>query len=244
MREVEERPTFVVGSNSDPVAIREAVEGLKKMVEAGKEAQRALDALEQDGHYDRPVRWLYGDNNYIVRRDRFPRYEPISPDDLPMVAELWLELLPGVDSQYGGHPCREYPLALRGNRLVFEKSRTLRQQPIENCRIGFLRISKNTMSWARDVRRTAFLVLKKCKTIETAIAQVRDCEAVGPLGTTIGRNLVVLDPTCRHNSGFSLNQKARDLRDAAEKWIVEQGHAARMLEDVVRAAWVEMIMAG
>lgn len=236
----EERPSFVVGIDSNPNLAREAIEGLKKMVAAGEAAREALEALEKDGCCNRKVRWIGGSDDLpTLRCNRFPKYKPISPEDLPVMADLALHLMKGHKTAYGGHPCREYPLVLHGDCIHSLKTGLVRQRldggVDGGVLVGTLRVSKLAVSWLSH-KNTAYSVTKKCRTLDATISRVARCEALDALGGVIGDCIVVRGP-----KGY-LGQKAKDLKEAAGGWLVEQGHVVRMLEHVIRALWVEDVM--
>ncbi len=229
------RPTYVVGNDSNPTHIRAAVEGLRKMAEMGEKARHALEALERDGHFDRLVHWVDGDDKSYrtIKCNRFPRFVEVSAADMPILDSLWLELGPAVRTQYGGHGCTEYLLSLRGDRFYQKKDRSLVLQPIPNrIRVGTLRVSKRTISYLSSGSKVAYPVTEKKATVEATMSRISRCNALTPLSEACSNFLVVT------GEGL-LSQRARDMRAGSCRWMTDGGHAQRMLEDVVRALWIE-----
>ncbi len=238
-----EMPAYVVDNTSNVKAITEAVEGLRRMVALGKASEEALQSLEQNHHYNKIVGWATSGTHPAIRFSRFPRYQPISRDDMPNLADLRLDLTTGYRSQYGGHKCDEYPVRLCGEYYIYHKDESLSMEPIGNgdgVVIGKLRVNKNTISWIQNGRYT-FPVTEKRKTVEATIARVRaSYGAIEAVANTIGEWIIVADS--KREESFCLNQKAKDLKRMAPKWLIKDGHVLRMLEDIVRASWIEGVM--
>lgn len=237
---MEDRPPYVVNDSSSPDKIRRAVENLKKMAKLGKKAEEALAALERHGCYDHVVTWIEGadSNSPCVRRGRFPSYRTPLLSDIPDLNGLSLHL-GGKNSaaQYGGHPCIEYNISLRGESLVWRKAGPV-QAPIEgDPYIGALRIGKRAVSY---VSAGASTITEKKATLEATLARIQSCDAIEPLACTVARWVVRVDDRFSHN--FRLNQHGKDLLERLPGWLTSGGHCVRMLEDIVKAAWVESIM--
>ena len=235
---MDEEKQYVVGNESNPVVVKRAIDGLRKMVAFGREAEVALAALESVGHYDHLTHW-YDEHNKTVKRNRFPRFEKVCVDDMPMLSQLWLEPGRPEKAQYGGHKCVEYPLYLRGEGWVFDSSNeSFELKPISQSgsEIGKLRVSKSKMSYLSRYGKSAFHVSEKKSTIEATIKAMKS-NAEMEMARIISGHLV------RPKSyEVQLNQRAKDLHFFSPKWLVDFGHMRRILEDLVRGVCVADVM--
>jgi hypothetical protein len=152
------------------------------------------------------------------------------------MVDLSLEIQSSHFTQYGGHSCREYPLVLHGDCMRSHKKGLVRVQLDGGVLVGTLRVSKVAISWLSGRSGAAYLVTEKRKTLGAVVGRIARSEALEPLSDVIARYIVVKGPN------DYMGQKATDLRKAAGKWLLEQGHTLRMLEHVVRMLWVEGVM--
>ncbi len=230
---------FVVGNDADPDKAKRVLEGLKRMAELGKKAEEALAALERDGRYDHVVVWVEGeDHSMHLNRNKLPAYKPISIEDAPMMAGLSLVLGSGTKTRYGGHECSEHPLYLRGECIVFYRGSGPRiEQMGEQCQVGTLQVSKRAVLYMTSRCGAAYLVTERKASTEAMLAHIAKCSARYFLASECALHLV---RTPKYKT--SLDQKHTDLRGAIPNWLVEGGHVVRLLEDAVRAVWIDNVM--
>jgi hypothetical protein len=79
------QPTFYVGTSSDPTLAIKAVAGLRAMVRLGKEAERTLQDLKEQGYSDRRTYWLkiYSTNHRELVDSTFPKAVTLTRSDVP-----------------------------------------------------------------------------------------------------------------------------------------------------------------
>lgn len=237
----ERKYPFVVGNDSREYFILQALDGLRLLAQMGREAQEALDGLEKSGSWNRPTFWAQA-NQYNpkehpkLKRNRFPEYRPVSPDDLPGLADAYLELGRGKRSSYGGHKCVEYSLCLRAigirDVMLDTKKKRLVARPVKNL-VGFLRVSQKTISYVENSAQKLTTIKKD---VEAMVREVEKADgAISALSIRVATNMV----SCDSNPW---TQKGRDLQTAAKIWVKSEGHALRMLQQVIRDLQVKNVM--
>lgn len=77
--------TFYVGTSSDPTLAIKAVAGLRAMVRLGKEAEKTLQDLKEQGYSDRRTYWLkvYSTNHHELISNTFPKAVTLTRSDIP-----------------------------------------------------------------------------------------------------------------------------------------------------------------
>jgi hypothetical protein len=234
----ERRYPFVVNNRSDEAAIEKAVQGLRNMVDLGKKAQEALDALERDGHCNKTV--VFAELNYDkgripnLKRGRFPAYCPVSREDLPGLANLTVSLGRGYSTQYGGHCCVEHVLSLTGTGVTDEAGKLVPRE-IAPTSVGQLRVSSKTISFLDG--SSAWFLTNKMKRLDPMLAKMRESDAMDRLAINVRRALIE-----HGGKQQEFSQKGLDLWRTAEDWIRDDGHALRLFQDALRALHVLMIM--
>ena len=230
---------FVVNNNSNEVAIEKAVVGLRNMVELGRRAQVALDALERDGYYDKNVIWAENtnyDKNYpSLRKGKFPAFVRTSREDLACMSTLSLSLGNGARSQYGGHSCVEYVVILSGEGVCDVKGQ-LRPNEIRGIVVGTLRVSGKTISWVEG--NSAWKITTRMRKIEPMLEKAKTARDVMHRMSLCMRNAVV----GHANDQAEFTQRGGDLFKNVSDWLVDGGHVERMLLDILRAYHVLSVM--
>ncbi|MFA5202828.1 MAG: hypothetical protein WC708_00230 [Lentisphaeria bacterium] len=77
--------TFYVGTSSDPTLATKAVAGLRAMVRLGREAEKTLQDLKEQGYSDRRTYWLkiYSTNHRELVDSTFPKAVTLTRSDIP-----------------------------------------------------------------------------------------------------------------------------------------------------------------
>jgi hypothetical protein len=233
------RYPFVVNNRSDEAAIEKAIQGLRNMVDLGKKAQEALDALERDGHYDKTV--VFAElNDYDkgrlpnLKHGKFPAYCPVSREDLPGLANLTVSLGRGYSTQYGGHCCVEYVLSLTGTGVTDEAGKLVPRE-IAPTSVGQLRVSSRTISFLDG--SSAWFLTNKMKRLDLMLAKVAESGAASRLAINVKRAVVTHD-----DNQQEFTQRGLDLWRSAEDWIRDDGHSLRLLRDAIMALHCKLVM--
>lgn len=235
----ERKYPFVVGNNSTEAGIEQAVEGLRRTVELGKKAQEALDGLERDGHWDETVIWVMTSSGLM--RGKFPTHRPVSRADLPDLGSLAFVLGKGEKDSCGGHSGTSYPLTIQGTGVV-DVQGELRPRQIDCLNpVAFLRVSARVISYVVGPSDSAYPVTVKLKGFDSMLARIsRNESTIVKVAVNVSRHLVVAGN--QKGSANELTQSGVDLFKLAREWMVQEGHALRMLEGAVKALCVMGIM--
>jgi hypothetical protein len=234
----ERKYPFVVGNNSSELAVEQAVEGLRRTVELGKKAQAALDGLERDGRWDKTVVWVaQGSSQYMVlTRGKFPPHRPVSRDDLPSMESLAFVFGKGVKESYGGHAGTCYPVWIQGQGVVDAGGELLHRQIVCPNPVASLRVSARAISYISN--SSAWPVTVKLKGFDSMLAKVgRQESTIERVAADVSHHLVTVAGNQKE-----FTQPGADLFKMAREWLVQDGHALRMLEDAVRALCVMGVM--
>jgi|WetSurMetagenome_2_1015567.scaffolds.fasta_scaffold51566_3 hypothetical protein len=87
--------TFYVGTSSDPRLARQAVVGLRAIVRLGKEAEKTLKDLRENGYSDRRTCWLKRVShkyNHLVD-NKFPKAVSLTRADVPGYGPISINLI-------------------------------------------------------------------------------------------------------------------------------------------------------
>lgn len=98
--------TFTVGSCDSPDAAAKVVLGLKKLVERGEHAARALRALEERGYYEAPAPYLeqsVGGEWTVLRTAKLLKKLPADPSELPDLSAWELKAVSASEDKFCGH---------------------------------------------------------------------------------------------------------------------------------------------
>lgn len=245
-------PTFVVDENSEPEVAAEAMKDLRRMVRYGDMAKKALREIKQNGYYDglTPLSSKAGQswqNKYskVPTRDRkqshiqfvcLPRRIEISRSDLGDLSQLRVEVGSVEEGSFAGHTTRVVPVYISGPfTFQVQTEKPIFEIKEGKCQVGQIRINKGYLSWisptgavhrlykdtkypgAKDTIRAFAMALSK-SLISTESADPEDTEGLRPSAKTL------------------------DLRSHAWNWILNEGHAERLISSVFNLVHVADVM--
>lgn len=211
-------PSFTVDSNVDPEAAYLGIAALKRVIRMGKIAERALRQIQTEGFCDARVPTLspqYG--GYRFEAHRFTKRPVVTRKNMPDPAKLQLSLGKLRDADWSGHPCKEAHVFLTGPQTTQIKTHPVKFRTYEKeTEVGYVRLNKNHLSWWSQGR--AHRVYKEIKYAKE--------EDLISLGEFIANQII------RNNGNDEKSAMLVILRQEASKWLVEDGHVQRWMQEL------------
>jgi hypothetical protein len=242
---------FCIDNKSDPDLVRQAVVDLKRTVRLGKRAEKVLQALKQDGHFDGdvPIVAKNGYLGYVASVHKFPAYQPISRDDIPGWSEISVECDERRTGEHGGSKFYTMPVFLRGqalyaqldddNMLTGKIAQKLQKLKIASARLGECRLKSNgTVTFAVSDRYYCGAVFRVRRNINASANAKADAKAFASI---LAQALVQFDDRDWHAKART-PQKLLDLRQTVPSWLIEDGHVERMFNDMLDAIEIVNVM--
>ena len=238
---------FVVDNRSDPEAVREAVTDLKRLIRLGKHAEKALQKIRSEGHYDGRVATVGCScpGGYLSASiHRFPAYVPVFRDMIPGWENLaiWCGEV-GVDS-HGGTKFPTISVHLSGNGFSMNSEKPGFTFPVQfdaipkgQSRIGFLRLKKNGDVTFTPVHGYASPVIRVWRNPELSKTRA----AMAEFARIVAKKLVHGGEPYEQ-SRINVPQWMIDLNREAAGWMVEDGIVKRMFNDMLDAALVVKVI--
>lgn len=241
---------FCVDNNSDPGAVRQAVVDLKRTIRLGKRAEKVLQALKQDGHFDGKVPIVSkGGYGYVASVHKFPAYQPISRDDIPEWSEISVECDERRTGEHGGSKFYTVPVFLKGRALCVQLDednlsagkivQKLQKLKIASARLGECRLKSNgTVTFAVSDRYHCDAVFRIRRNVNASAQAKADAMAFANI---LAQALVQYENQDWHAKA-RIPQKMLDLRQAVPAWLIEDGHVERMFNDMLNAIEIVNVM--
>jgi hypothetical protein len=246
---------FVVDNNSDPEEARKALRDLRRTAMMGRRAERALKAIEAEGHYDGQVVVIVFDERaeyYSAVPHRFPAYQSVSRADIPNWDQLAVVCGDKTTGSHGGSKFDQVPVWLQATGWAPDRDENanptgrwervrlgerLAQARLGNCRMkkgGEVTFDPSTMLGFNPEG------VFRIKRNPDASSKTR-AEAV---------QFAKLVAHCLVNCGMSHEwqlrqkcpQKLLDLQRVAQHWLIEDGIVKRMFNDMLDAIEVVKVM--
>jgi hypothetical protein len=246
------RHGFSVDKHSDDESCDKAIEQLERVVQLGRQAQAALDAIRETGFYKgkAPVtgqpRRVYTEGHHgdghEVRFAAFQQRVNISRADLPPLDELQLDYEPAKNNgSYGGHPCVEVPLYCKGavakqiddfGKLIFKEDRQ---------HLGKIRINKHHLSFVENSSGETVQVFQSSTSTKPDKYNASALVFAKRLARMIV-NIGYPDDVFAPGNEVHMAAKTEDLQNAAPQWFVDDGVVARMYDEIHRYIRVMQVM--
>lgn len=238
-----ERFGFSVDSNSDDAACAEAINRLETVVKLGQEAQRALDAIRDNGYFEGPApvateaavhdfgftpepgSYAKGYAGHSIRLAVLQKRLQFSRADLPALDNLKLEYGPLKKASYGGHDCMEIPLFAYGQVARQVDAIGTLEFDEDKHQLGAIRINKHHLSFVEDdySRRTV-------QVYKTLVSSTPKAEAAALVFATRMARLIV--DVARRDDCLYLAARTLDLQRAVPKWFIDDGVVERMFGEI------------
>ena len=216
---------------ADEKVVRTAYQGLRLAARLGRRAERALESLRRDGYLEGSFPVVrcgrLSDDGRVVRTTYFERKSVPARDQGPPLSDIALSFGRIGEGSHGGTEFGEVPVKIAGTFLV-QKERTLNRYAGE-CRLGRLRLKKGQPSLELDGEGTVVPVYQEFRSGAAAIAAEAIGEFVASMAVTVSH-------------GERETHFTAALREAACRWLVEEGHVARVCREMRRTARVMEVM--
>lgn len=245
---------FVVDNNSDPEAAQEALRNLRRTIKLGKIAERALKAIQTEGHYDGQVVVVSRDVYYGAQVHRFPAYQSVSRADIPNWDQLAVVCGDKTTGSHGGSKFDQVPVWLQATGWAPDRDenavptgkweRVRLGERLARARLGNCRMKKGGEVTFDPSTMLGFSPegVFRIKRNPDASSKTR-AEAI---------QFAKLVAHCLVNCGMSHEwqlrqkcpQKLLDLQRVAQHWLIEDGIVKRMFNDMLDAIEVVKVMEG
>lgn len=246
---------FVVDNNSDPEEARKALRDLRRTAMMGRRAERALKAIEAEGHYDGQVVVIVFDGHYgyySAVPHRFPAYQPVSRADIRDWEQLSVVCGDKTTGSHGGIKFAQVPVYLQATGWAPDRDenavptgkweRVKLGLKVHRARLGDCRMKSN--GEVTFCPSTLFGHLSngvfRIKRNPDASDKTRQEAA---FFAKIAAHCLV-DCGMRHELKLQAKcpQKILDLQAAVQVWMLEDGIVKRMFNDMLDSIEVIKVM--
>jgi hypothetical protein len=234
---------FTVEEVSDNLVAKRAIMDLRRMARYGKVAQRALEELDRKGFCDTRVPMMtdpartgnsrlnsdtYYDTQHTVYVKRLPKKETVSRKDLPAFNPI------------------EASLALSERRILWKKDQELLylELTIKGPAIIQTQPEKSIYEVEEKSARMETVVVDRERILYPFMGSNFMCiekgsdqyeESVELFAESVSEKLCVLSP-------YKPTAKTMEMSRRAEEWLITEGVAARLLDDICRMARIHQVM--
>lgn len=238
---------FCVDNDSDPKRVAEAVRALRRTVRLGRRAEKALKALEEQGHFDGKVPvFVPAWKEYLAEIHTFPAYQSVSRDDVPDWKSMSLDFGERSENSYGGATFHTVPVYLKGRALCMERDESglltgrivkkLQKAKIYSANLGECRLKSNgAVTFAHRHFKGVVRVRRKIGSSERAQSDaLRFAEIVAQCVVKIDRG--------GPDEYKKIPQHLIDLQAAIPAWLIEDGHVERMFNSMLDTIEIVKVM--
>lgn len=228
---------FYVNDNDDPKNISETVQGLRRLAAYGRIAARALRELKTTGRHEgrvpciRQQRWVKDVGyEFIVEEVVFPSSQDVTRDDFPEYGNFSIGFGLLKTGWHGGISAQEIGLLLK-HQMRWEEmgSPNWSRQEVY---LGSIRVKRNgSLSFLTKENKAHKLYKKPVNENAKLSVEVFAKEMASRLISYEHERLSKFVP-----------QNILSLRMALSVWLLEDGHAQRLIEEIVDNAKVAVVM--
>lgn len=233
--------TFTVDNNASDAKCAEMIEALRRTVKYGKMAEKALRNIRENGFHDGKVPCAHA-HPYGMEVHRFPKRVAVDRSMIPEWKSLSVACGEIRETRVCGRPIKTLSVYLVGIGLRpdFADAKTVHVRKIAHgpgrphSKIGDARLKKSG-EITLDTRHGVMRIRRSSGAYEGAM---RDAARFAALTAQILVGTEDLSPYCRGRCPAQL----LDLEAQIKAWLIEDGIANRMANDIFDAAEVAKIM--